>query len=167
MATSEEEMLKTLQELSTAMTNISDRMNEQAKDLATLKRTKAQAQPQDPVDPDHVARLAAHAVHQSLAPEIAKIVDAMRELNGTKAMLRERWRVVDREEARLGRWLFLPLTVTVGVPLVLAIVLAVTIPRAVAYTPFTCRMTGGTWYEPSERLLSACSYTSDERASAD
>lgn len=163
MATPEEEMLKTLQELSTAMTNISDRMNDQAKDLATLKRAKAQ----DSLDPDLLARSTAETVRRSLEPQIAKIVDAMRELNGTKAMLRERWRVVDREEARLGRWLFLPLTVTVGVPLVLAVVLAVTIPRAVAYTPFTCRMTGGTWYEPSERLLSACSYTSDERASAD
>ena len=154
MSINDREVPETLDLIAKLVASVSARVDDQSKALAEL--AKAQEEAQARTDPDRIAALAARTIHNSLIPELGKIVDAMQELNGTKALLRARWRVVDREEARLGRWLFLPLTVTVGVPLALASVLALVMPSAVSQTPFTCRASSGEWVAATERYSAAC-----------
>ena len=112
------------------------------------------------------AGAAAAAVRDTLVPELHKIVDTMDGLTGGKALLRERWRAFDAEEARQGRWRFQPWAVVVGIPLALVVVLALLVPRAAAYAAFTCRATGGTWSPATEHFLSGCTYSADKRAAA-
>ncbi|TNC44699.1 hypothetical protein FHG66_20535 [Rubellimicrobium rubrum] len=144
----------TLDLLSQVVAILSDRLDRQTATLDWL--AKGQLQAHAATSPDHVAAATAQAVTDALGPRLTEIVDAMEELNGTKAVLRERWRIVDREEARLGRWRVQPWAVVAGIPLALVIFLAFTVPRAVAQTSFTCRATGGTWWEATERYPAIC-----------
>jgi hypothetical protein len=77
-------------------------------------------------------------------------------LTGGKALLRERWRAFDREEARQGRWRFEPWAVSLGIPLALGLLLAAVMPSAVAQTPLTCRGAGGWWWVATERYPAVC-----------
>ena len=70
---------------------------------------------------------------------------------------------VDEEEARLGRWLFQPWAVTLGVPLGLGLLLAALMPSAVAQTELTCRAAGGIWWVATERYPAACTFQAHGR----
>ncbi|TNC45267.1 hypothetical protein FHG66_20160 [Rubellimicrobium rubrum] len=154
----------TLDLLSQVVADISDRLDKQGHALQAIGNTVttlATREPGTAPTPDRMADATARAVGKSLLPSLHKIVDAMEELNGTKAVLRDRWRIVDREEARLGRWKVEPWSVVLGIPLALLLLLALTVPRAVAQTPLTCRATGGTWWDESENYPAACSFNAD------
>ncbi len=139
-----DELTGALGELATAEAGALERI------VATQERTQAAA------DPDRTAALAARSVSQALVPELHKIVDTMDGLTGGKALLRERWRAFDREEARQGRWRFEPWAVSLGIPLALGLLLAAVMPSAVAQTPLTCRAAGGLWLTQTERDPAAC-----------
>jgi hypothetical protein len=141
--------------------SVSTRLDTHGEALAHV--AKAQAEAKEGGDPDYVARATAEAVRRVLVPEVNKIVEALNELNGTKAVLRARWRIVDQEEARLGRWLFQPLAVSLGIPLALGLLLAAFMPSAVAQTPLTCRGAGGLWLVATERYPAACRFEAHGR----
>ncbi len=145
------ELTDALGELATAEAGALERI------VATQERTQVAA------DPDRVARATAHSVSQALVPELHKIVDTMDELTGGKALLRERWRAFDREEARQGRWRFEPWAVSLGIPLALGLLLAAFMPSAVAQTPLTCRGAGGWWWVATERYPAVCVFEAHGR----
>ncbi|TNC60783.1 hypothetical protein [Rubellimicrobium roseum] len=158
------ELPETLDLIAKLVASVSDRLDKQGEALDRL--AKAQAQTQAAASPDRVAAATARSVRDTLVPELHKIVDTMDGLTGGKALLRERWRAFDAEEARQGRWRFQPWAVVVGIPLALVVVLALLVPRAAAYASFTCRATGGTWSPATEHFLSGCTYSADKRAAA-
>jgi len=163
-ASSDADLHATLDLLSQVVANISDRLDRQS---ATLDRlAKAQGQVQPPISPDRVAAATAQVVRDDLGPRLTEILDAMEVLNGGKALLNERWRAFDREEARHGRWKVQPWAVVAGIPLALVLLLALAVPRAAAHASFTCRATGGTWSPATEHFLSGCTYSADKRAAA-
>jgi len=162
-ASPDADLRDTLDLLSQVVADISDRLDKQGHALQAIGSTVttlAQKEAEAPTS-DRVADATARAVGKSIVPSLHKIVDAMEELNGTKALLRDRWRIVDREEARLGRWKFEPWSVVVGIPLALLLLLAFTVPRAVAQTPLTCRATGGTWWDATEAYPATCLFSAD------
>lgn len=144
---------ETLDLLSQVVASISDRLDRQSETLDRLAAAQAAA------SPDRVAGATALAVREALGPHLLKIVSVMEDLGGGKALLRERLRAMDREEARQGRWRTHPAALVVGIPLALILLLALAVPRAVAQTSVTCRATGGTWYEASERYPAACLFS--------
>lgn len=147
---SEVDLTETLDLLSQVVASISDRLDKQSETLDRLAAAQATA------PPDQVALANAHAVREALVPYLVKIVNVMEEMGGTKVLLRERLRAMDREEARQGRWRTHPAALIVGVPLALVLLLALAVPRAVAQTPLTCRATGGTWSEATAAYPTAC-----------
>ncbi len=135
---------------------------------ATLARqAKASTSANAGADPQRLAQATAQAttaaVRETIAPLLHKIVDAMEGLGGTKALLRQRLRAFESEEAIYGRWRLYPVTLVAGIPLLLVAVLALTVPRAVAQTPLTCEVTGGTWYEASAEYPAACMFSAERR----
>ena len=164
MPISDRELPETLDLIAKLVASVSDRLDKQGEALDRL--AKGQAQTQATASPDRVATTTARSIRETLVPELHKIVDTMEELNGGKALLRERWRAFDREEARQGRWRFQPWAVVVGIPLALVLVLALLVPRAAAHASLTCRATGGTWSPATEHFLSGCTYSADKRAAA-
>ena len=166
MPTSDRELPETLDLIARLVASVSDRLDRQAEALDYLMQAQdrfhAQAQAAQAtqarmqVEPDRVALVTAQSVHRTLGPELDRIRDTMAGLTGGKALLRERWRVFDAEEARQGRWRFQPWAVVLGIPLALGLLLAVLMPGAVAQTPFTCRAVGGEWWDHSERYSAAC-----------
>ena len=160
---SDGELRGILDAMSQVMEKAFDRLDDQTRalDKLTVAIESLQAKP-DSADPQRVAQVTAQGVRDTLLPHLVKIVSAMEELNGGKALLRERLRAMDREEARHGRWRFHPAAVVVGIPLALVLLLALAVPRAVAQTAVTCRATGGTWYEASERYPAACLFSKEE-----
>lgn len=158
------ELPETLDLIAKLVASVSDRLDKQGEALDRL--AKGQAQTQAAASPDRVAAATAAAVRNTLVPELHKIVDTMDGLTGGKALLRERWRAFDREEARQGRWRFQPWAVVVGIPLALVVVLALLVPRAAAHASLTCRATGGTWSPATEHFLSGCTYSADKRVAA-
>lgn len=157
MPPSDRELPQTLDLIARLVASVSDRLDAQGEAIGQVAKAQAQAKG-GAGDADTQARITAEAVRRVLTPELHKIVEAMEELNGTKALLRERWRVVDREEARLGRWLFQPLAITLGVPLGLGLLLAAFMPSAVSQTELTCRAAGGLWWVATERYPAACTF---------
>lgn len=162
-ASPDADLRDTLDLLSQVVADISDRLDKQGHTLqaigstvTTLAQRKTEAHTSD-----RVADATARAVGKTLVPSLHKIVDAMEELNGTKAVLRDRWRIVDREEARLGRWKVEPWSVVLGIPLALLLLLALTVPRAVAQTPLTCRATGGTWWDATDAYPATCLFSAN------
>ncbi len=161
------ELRETLDLLGQLVANMSDRLDRQAAALDRLAEAQGQMQAQAAAfPPDHVAPAAAAAIRDALVPHLHKIVDVMQELNGGKALLRERWRAFDREEARQGRWRFQPWSVVLGIPLALVLVLALAVPRAVAQTPLTCRAFGGDWWGATQNYPAACYFWTDRRNEA-
>lgn len=156
MADDDKALHETLDLLSQVAASISDRLDKQSGTFDRLEAAQAAA------SPDRVAGATARAVREALGPDLLKIVSVLEELGGGKALLRERLRTMDREEARQGRWRTHPTAVIVGIPLVLVLLLALAVPRAVAQTPLTCRATGGTWYEASERYPAACLFSTPQ-----
>lgn len=156
----EPELRAILDGMAQVMEQAFDRLDDQTRALHQLTAAveALQAKPGDEagVDPDRVAAATARSVSQTLVPELHKIVDTMEGLTGGKALLRERWRAFDREEARQGRWRFQPWAVTLGIPLALGLLLAAFMPSAVAQTPLTCRAAGGWWLTQTERQPAAC-----------
>ena len=148
------ELRETLDLLSQVVASISDRLDKQGEVLDRL--ANAQEQAQAAASPDRAAQITTQAVHDPLLPSLTKLVGLLEELGGGKALLRERLRAMDREEARQGRWRIHPWAVVGGIPLALALLLALVMPRAVAQTPLTCRATGGTWYAATETYPAAC-----------
>ena len=164
MSIPDRELPETLELIAKLVASVSDRLDKQGEALDRLAKT--QAQTQAAASPDRVAAATAAAVRDTLVPELHKIVDTMDGLTGGKALLRERWRAFDAEEARQGRWRFQPWAVVLGIPLALVVVLALLVPRAAAYASLTCRATGGTWSAATEHFLSGCTYSADKRAAA-
>lgn len=154
------ELAAVLDGMARVMEETFDRLDDQTRALhkltAAVEALQAKLGDEAGVDPDRVAALTARSVSQALVPELHKIVDTMEGLTGGKALLRERWRAFDREEARQGRWRFQPWAVSLGIPLTLGLLLAAFMPSAVAQTPFTCRATGGLWLTQTERDPAAC-----------
>lgn len=155
------DLRETLDLLSQVVASISDRLDRQGEVLDRL--ANAQEQAQAAASPDHAARITTQAVHDTILPSLTKLVGLLEELGGGKALLRERLRAMDREEARQGRWRTHPWAVVLGIPLALVLFLALAVPRAVAQTPLTCRATGGTWYAATETYRAACVFPADPR----
>ena len=155
------ELPETLDLVATLVASVADRLDKQGEALDGL--VEAQGQAHERIDPDRVAAATARAVSQALVPELHKIVDTMDGLTGGKALLRERWRAFDREEARLGRWRFQPWAVSLGIPLALGLLLAAFMPSAVAQTPLTCRAAGGWWWVATERYPAVCVFEAHGR----
>lgn len=170
MATPDKDLHETLDLLGTLLTEVSRRVESQGAALDRLA-TAVEAQKArpgasagaPPVDLGRVAQVTREAVREALNPTTARLVDILETLTGTKALLRERMRAMDREQARQGRWRYQPWAVVVGLPLLLVTVLALTVPRAVAQTPLTCRATGGTWYDASAEYQAACMFLAEGR----
>lgn len=161
-SSSDADLQATLDLLSQVVANISDRLDTQTATLDRLAKTQAQPAP----SPDRLAAATAQAVRDDLGPRLTEILDAMEVLNGGKALLNERWRAFDREEARQGRWRVQPWAVVLGIPLALVLLLALAIPRAVSQTPVTCRATGGTWWDATERYPAVCLFAADGQEEA-
>ena len=161
MSIPDRELPETLDRIAKLVASVSDRLDKQGEALDHL--TKAQAQTQAATSPDRVAAATAAAVRDTLVPELHKIADTMDGLTGGKALLRERWRAFDAEEARQGRWRFQPWAVVLGIPLALGLLLAAFMPSAVAQTPLTCRAVGGLWWAQTERYPAACTFTAEGR----
>ena len=155
------ELRETLDLLSQVVASISDRLDRQGEVLDRL--AKAQEQAQAAASPDRVALTTAQAVRDTLLPSLTKLVGLLEELGGGKALLRERLRAMDREEARQGRWRNHPWAVVLGIPLALVLLLSLAVPRAVAQAPLTCRATGGTWYAATDRYPAACMFPAEGR----
>ena len=171
MATPDTHLHETLDLLGTLLAEVSRRVEVQGATLDRLavageaqkaKPTTSSSAPA-PVDLGRLAQVTREAVREALNPTTARLVDILETLTGTKALLRERMRAIDRDEARQGRWRYQPWAVVVGLPLLLVTVLALTVPRAVAQTPLTCRATGGTWYDASEEYQAACMFLAKGR----
>lgn len=154
------ELAAVLDGMAQVMEKAFNRLDDQTRALhkltATIEALGAKLDDEAGTDPDRIAAATARSVAQTLVPELHKIVDTMDGLTGGKALLRERWRAFDKEEARQGRWRFQPWAVTLGIPLALGLLLAALMPAAVAQTPFTCHATGGLWLTPTEREPAAC-----------
>ncbi len=147
-----------------------DRLDDQTRALdrvaaamAEVNATLARQAKAEAADPQRVAHATAAAVRETIAPLLHKIVDAMEQLNGTKALLRQRMRAFESEEAIYGRWRLYPVTLVAGIPLLLAAVLALAVPRAVAQTSLTCRATGGEWWNETESYPAACLFSAERR----
>ena len=153
MTHDDQDLRETLDLLSQVVASLSDRLDTQAQTLDRLVPAQADA------SPDHVALATAQAVRETVLPSMVRLVDVLEGLGGGKALLRERLRAMDREEARHGRWRVHPVAVIAGIPLVLVLLLAAAVPRAVAQTSLTCRATGGTWWEATERHSAACLFS--------
>lgn len=171
MATPDKDLHETLDLLGTLLAEVSRRVETQG---AALDRLTAAVEAQKakpgasapPVDLGRVAQVTEEAVRNALRPSLMKLLSILETLTGTKALLRERMRAIDREQAHHGRWRYQPWAVVVGIPLLLVLVLALTVPRAAAYASLTCRATGGTWSPATEHFLSGCTYSADQRAAA-
>ena len=161
MSINDRELPETLDLIAKLVASVSDRLDKQGEALAKL--TQAQARAHESIEPQRIAATTARFIRETLAPELHKIVDAMEELNGTKALLRKRWQAVDEEEARLGRWRFQPWAITLGVPLGLGLLLAALMPSAVSQTELTCRAAGGIWWVATERYPAACTFQAHGR----
>lgn len=166
--TPDKDLHETLDLLGTLLAEVSRRVETQgtALDRLTAAVEAQKAKPGSsgpPVDLGRVAQVTEEAVRNGLRPTTSRLVDILETLTGTKALLRERMRAMDREEARHGRWRVQPWAVVVGLPLLLVTVLALTVPRAVAQTPLTCRATGGTWYDASAEYQAACMFLAERR----
>lgn len=167
--TPDKNLHETLDLLGTLLAEVSRRVETQGAALDRLtaaveaQRAKPGAPAPAPVDLGRVAQVTKDAVRDALNPTTARLVDILETLTGTKALLRERMRAVDREQARQRRWRYQPWAVVVGIPLLLVLVLAFTAPRAVAQTPLTCRATGGTWYDASAEYQAACMFLAEWR----
>ncbi|TNC46477.1 hypothetical protein FHG66_18815 [Rubellimicrobium rubrum] len=161
------ELRETLDLLSQVVASLSERMDRQTEVLDRLVEMQARDSVEANTSPDRVAALAStattDAVGKILLPSLTRLVGLLEELGGGKALLRERLRAMDREEARRGRWRTHPWAVVTGIPLALILLLAFAVPRAVAQAPITCHATGGTWYEASERYPAACLFRADAR----
>ena len=159
------ELPETLDLIAKLVASVSDRLDKQGEALDRLAKAQAQTQAQahERIEPDRVAAATARSIRDTLVPELHKIVDTMDGLTGGKALLRERWRAFDAEEARLGRWRFQPWAVVLGIPLALGLLLAAFMPSAVAQTPLTCRAVGGLWWAQTERYPAACTFTAEGR----
>lgn len=88
MSIPDRELPETLDLIAKLVASVSTRLDTHGEALDRL--TKAQAQAQAAASPDRVAQATATAVQGALVPHLHKIVDVMQELNGTKAILRER-----------------------------------------------------------------------------
>jgi hypothetical protein len=161
MPPSDRELPETLDLIAKLVASVSTRLDKHGEALDRL--TQAQAQAMESMEPDRIAAATGRSIRQTLSPDLHKLVDAMQELNGTKALLRKRWQAVDEEEARLGRWRFQPWAVTLGIPLALGLLLAAVMPSAVSQTPLTCRAAGGIWWAQTERYPAACLFTAKGR----
>jgi hypothetical protein len=163
----EPELRAILDGMAQVMEQAFDRLDDQTRALhkltAAVEALGAKLDDGAGADPDRVAGATARAVSQTLVPELHKIVDTMEGLTGGKALLRERWRAFDREEARQGRWRFQPLAVSLGIPLALGLLLAAFMPSAVAQTPLTCRGAGGWWWVATERYPAVCVFEAHGR----
>lgn len=171
MATPDPDLHETLDLLGTLLAEVSRRVETQGAALdrlaAAVEAQKAKpgasAGAASPVDLGRLAQVTKEAVRDALNPTTARLVDILETLTGTKALLRERMRAIDREQARQGRWRYQPWAVVVGLPLLLVTVLALTVPRAVAQTPLTCRATGGEWWNETESYPAACLFAAEQR----
>ena len=161
MSINDPEVPETLELIAKLVASLSKRVDDQTAALAKLAAAQAQADAR--TDPDTLVRATAEATRRALIPELHKIVDTMEGLTGGKALLRERWRAFDREEARQGRWRFQPWAVVLGIPLGLGLLLAAFMPSAVAQTPLTCRAAGGLWWVQTERHPAACLFEAQGR----
>ena len=93
MTSDDTALRETLDLLAQLTASISDRLDRQATALDRLADDQAQMQAQAAAfPPDRVAPTTATAVRDALVPHLHKIVDVMQELNGGKAILRERLR---------------------------------------------------------------------------
>lgn len=148
---------ETLALLAQLVASISDRLDGQAAALDRLAEAQEQARAHlAAVSPDRLSAATAKAVRDGLAPTLHGLVDAMEGLGGTKALLRQRLRAFEAEEAIWGRWRLYPLTLVAGIPLALVTVLVLTVPRAAAQTPLICRIAGGEWLVATDTLPAAC-----------
>lgn len=155
------ELPETLDLIAKLVASVSTRLDKQGEALAGL--AKAQAQAHEKIEPDRIAAATARSIRETLVPELSKIVDTMDGLTGGKALLRQRWRAFDEEEARQGRWRFQPWAVVLGIPLALVTVLVLAVPRAAAQTLLTCRVAGGEWLVPTDTLPAACTFEAHGR----
>lgn len=161
MPASDRELPETLDLIATLVASISDRLDAQGE--ALLRLTQAQGHAQAAIALDRVAHATAAAtarsVRDTLVPELHKIVDALGELNGAKAVLRERLRLVSREEARASWWRrHVPFALTLLGAYALVLVFGLAFPRAMAEHGLTCRAIGGTWHGPDATLPATCTF---------
>lgn len=141
------ELPETLDLIAKLVASVSDRLDKQGEALAGLAAVQGQAQ------------ATARSVRDALVPELHKLVDAMEELNGRKAVLRQRLRTVTVEEARASWWRrHVPFALTLLGAYALVLVFGLAFPRAMAEHGLTCRAIGGTWYGPDPDLPAACTF---------
>lgn len=155
------ELPETLDLIAKLVASLSTRLDTHGEALDRLAKAQAQAhtQAQAAASPDRVAQATAAAVQGALVPHLHKIIDVMQELNGTKAILRERLRVVSQEEARASWWRrHVPLSLTLLGAYALVLVFGLAFPRAMAEHSLTCWAIGGTWYGPDLTLPATCTF---------
>lgn len=151
------ELPETLDLIAKLVASVSTRLDAHGEALDRL--TKAHAQAQAAASPDRTAQATATAVQGALVPHLHKIVDVMQELNGGKAILRERLRAVTREEARASRWRrHVPFSLTLLGAYALVLVFGLAFPRAMAEHSLTCRAIGGLWHGPDANLPATCTF---------
>jgi hypothetical protein len=164
------ELRAILDGMSQVMEGTLDRLDDQTRALhkltAAVEALGAKPGPAATIDLGGVSRVTGEAVRDALKPTLTKLVDVLETMTGAKALLRERMRAMDREEARQGRWRFQPWAVVVGIPLAALLALALTVPRAAAQFSPTCRLTGGTWYDATDSYTAACMYPKEGRDAA-
>lgn len=142
MTTPDKELRETLDLLGMVVASVSDRVDGQTAALGRLAEAQARTDP----DPERVAAATSKAVHDTLLPTMARLVELMEDLTGRKAVLRERLRALTAEETRLNRWRrHVPLAWALGAVLVVVLALAFGLPRALAREPLSCRLIGGLW----------------------
>lgn len=152
----DEELHETLDLLSQVVADISSRLDHQGEVLDRLAET------QERFDPNRMAATASTAASEALARPIDRLLDAIADLTGRKAVLRERLRNLKREESRASRWRrHLPLAWTSGAVLLLVLALVFGLPRAMAQVSPTCQAMGGDWYR-SANGQEACIFWLEE-----
>ena len=151
------ELPETLDLIAKLVASVSDRLDQQREALDGL--AKAHTQAQVTTSPDRVAQATASAVQGALVPHLHKIVDVMQELNGGKAILRERLRLVTAEEARASWWRrHVPFALTLLGAYALVLVFGLAFPRAMAEHSLTCWAIGGLWHGPDADLPATCTF---------
>lgn len=161
MPPSDRELPETLDLIARLVASISDRLDAQGEALAKL--TQAQAQAHDRIEPNRIAAATARDIRETLVPELHRIVGAMEDLNGTKALLRQRLRAASREESRASWWRrHVPFAATLAGAYALVLVFGLALPRLLAERDLTCWAIGGTWWEATERYPAACMFSTSQ-----